>query len=256
MQQLPSQPMNTEPQELNFFRDWEKSVPLVIEAVKAKPIPAICCAAAIAAQFFLAFIPGWGLLQAVAMLYVVSAVFQTTYGSVIPEAAARPELFPNSPESRMLGITIILNIGAGIGIWFFVFPAIWIWLVHYLALPITVLEGTGVFDSMAKSRELMKGNMWRIIKYVYCWPVLISIGIFAVAIVGAILASIVGGPFFQSDSGKELLKNLIITLLTIIFTGLGLSFQSLSVRAYVKFMHEAGQRTAIEQKLTNSIAPY
>lgn len=249
MYQLPHS-LGEKAPELNFFKDWEKSIGVTIQAVMARPVPAICCALLILAQIFLAAIPGWGLLQAVAMLYLVSSIIQATYSSIVPESLGRPELFPYRPEMRMLGINILVGMGAWFGFWFFIFPAFWMVIVHFLALPATVLEGTGVMDSMARSRELMKGNGMRVWKYAMLWPFVITCAVVMVALVGTIIVAFMGGAFFQSEAGREVLKNVIITVLLLFFSALNLTFQPLATRAFIQLTHESGRRTAIEEKLS------
>lgn len=107
-----------------------------------------------------------------------------------------------------LGLVLLSAIGVGLGFLFLVVPGIILLLTWFLILPVLVGEGRGVFDSFARSGELMRGMRWRLLLLLLIvlvgWSLFAGLGqaiAFAIggtnggwpqAIMGAITGTLVG----------------------------------------------------------------
>lgn len=193
-------------------------------------------------------IPFISLAQTVAGLFIMAIIIRNTYFNIIPEAAAHPELLAKTPELRMFGVNILIGMGTCFLFWFFIIPAIWFSVVHALALEFVVLENCGVMEALSKSRQLMKGNFWRLLGYTWAWPIAINIGVLiVVGIVFATLYLTMG--IANNEAAGGMFKNVLMATLMAVCLPLGYTIRSLSARAFVAFMHDAGQTTAVEQQL-------
>ncbi len=63
----------------------------------------------------------------------------------------------------VIGITILVSIGAALGLILLVVPGIVLWLGWSVAVPVLVHERLGVFGSMSRSRKLTKGSRWSLL---------------------------------------------------------------------------------------------
>jgi len=81
---------------------------------------------------------------------------------------------------RRLPALVVLSIASGliiaIGFVLCIVPAVYLWAGFYVAVPVLLVEGSGPFRSLGRSRELVRGRWW---------------GTFGVAVVGFLLVSIV-----------------------------------------------------------------
>ena len=252
MNQFPAGITSSPASELNFWSDWTKSLPIVIETVSAARIPVLAVLGTALGQMLLPDIPGWNLLQTIIMFFVLSKLMQFTYQTIVPQSRDRAELFPAKPELKMLGAAIIVNMGTMIGICFFVVPGVWFALIHMMTQEIIVLEGCGIVEAMAKSRQLMAGNLWNIALYCGIMPILVSIGVMIAMGIVAVIFYFGANAIMPGAAGKDLIKNMLVAVFTVVFLGFGLTFKTLAVRAFVYLMHKSGNRTTIEQQLGNS----
>ena len=113
--------------------------------------------------------------------------------------AAWPVVLP------LIGVGIFAGICIGIGFLLFVIPGLILVTFWAVIAPVIVVERSGVFAALGRSRELVRGNGWQVFGVIFV--VFIITGI-ASAILGAIGASI-------SDSvGMRILANLIASTVT------------------------------------------
>lgn len=70
----------------------------------------------------------------------------------------------------MVGVTLLLTLGATVGAIMLVVPGIIIFLMWSLASPALVVQGGGVFDALRSSRRLTKGSRWKLLAL---WVVMI-----------------------------------------------------------------------------------
>jgi uncharacterized membrane protein len=84
----------------------------------------------------------------------------------------------------VIGIAVLVSLGAGLGFMLLIVPGIILWLRWSVAVPVLVQERRGVFGSMKRSRELTKGSRWALFGF---WIVLII----AVIVIQLVLSQVV-----------------------------------------------------------------
>jgi MFS family permease len=78
----------------------------------------------------------------------------------------------------VVGLSIVSTIVVAIGVLLCVLPGVYLWASFYVAMPVLLVEGVGPFRALGRSRELVRGRWW---------------GTFGVALLGTLLAAIIGG---------------------------------------------------------------
>ncbi len=253
MNELPAVNSTGQDIELRFFQDWKKSYALIFQAIKEAPIAASIF---IVVPFLsLIYTPakiGWVLLQIAAWLFLTSKLMRLTYCQIVPQAKERPDLFPAKPELNMLGGLSLFFLGIAACSLFLVIPGFWFAIVHSLVQQIVVLENCTVGEAFKRSRELMKGNILNILRYVVFWPIVVtivtSIGAIIVGVIVFVIGALIQNPSFQISSFA------VKCFVTYFKFAIYLSCTTLMVRAYVQFTHKSGSLTAIEKQLNPEIA--
>ena len=62
----------------------------------------------------------------------------------------------------VLGVVLVASIAVAVGALLLVVPGIILFVMFWVAIPVAVVEGPGVIDSLKRSAFLTKGNRWRI----------------------------------------------------------------------------------------------
>ena len=62
----------------------------------------------------------------------------------------------------LLGLGIVAGIAIGIGFLLLIVPGLILMTIWSVAAPVLVLERAGVFASLGRSRELVRGNGWQV----------------------------------------------------------------------------------------------
>lgn len=108
--------------------------------------------------------------------------------------AVAPVLLP------VLGASILLAIGVAIGFLLLVIPGLVLFTWWALVVPVIVLERPGVLAAFGRSRELVRGNGWRV---------------FGVLVVVILIQSIVSGVLGRIDAGAagDVIINLAVQAL-------------------------------------------
>lgn len=88
----------------------------------------------------------------------------------------------------VIGIAVLVTLGAGLGFMLLIVPGIILWLRWSVAVPVLVQERLGVFGSMKRSRDLTKGSRWALFGF---WIILIIAAI-AIQLVLSQLITIFG----------------------------------------------------------------
>ncbi len=102
---------------------------------------------------------------------------------------ARAVLFP------VIGITIVATVGAGLGALLLLVPGLMLMTMWWVAVPVAVIERTGVIASLRRSAELTRGYRWGVF------------GVIAVVYLGQIVLEMVtdfilaGAPIFRHFAG-------------------------------------------------------
>ncbi len=253
MNELPAVSPAGQDIELRFFQDWKKSYALMFQAAKEAPIAAI--GVIVVAFLGLVYPPAtiaWLLLQTIAWLFLTSKLMRLTYCQIVPQAKERPELFPAKPESNMFGGNWLFNLGTIACSLLFVLPGIWFAIAHCLVQQLVVLENCKIGEAFKRSRELMKGNILKLLGYVILWPIVGTVVSLIVVMVVGLIIDIIG--MLAHNPSIHVSTFALAVLFTYYILVLNLSCITLMVRAYVQFTHKNGSLTAIEKQLTPEIA--
>jgi len=98
------------------------------------------------------------------------------------------------PET--VAVLLVIGFGVGLGIVLLIVPGVWLGTIWGLALPALVIERTGVFGALGRSRALVSGRFWAVLGLL----VLASlVTLFSAGLVGAI----VGGFASAAGAGSE-----------------------------------------------------
>jgi hypothetical protein len=94
--------------------------------------------------------------------------------------SAAPVILP------LIGAGLLAGIGIGIGFLLFVVPGLFLMTIWAVIAPVIVLERTGILQAFGRSRELVRGDGWRV------FGVIVSV-VIIVFVVRAILGAIAVG---------------------------------------------------------------
>ncbi|MEX0620489.1 MAG: hypothetical protein WD181_02815 [Solirubrobacterales bacterium] len=86
--------------------------------------------------------------------------------------------------AKLVWVTLMLAVGIAAGLLLLIVPGLIVLTLWIVAAPVTVIERPGVFESLARSRELVRGNGLR----VFLFLLLLGLMIFLAATLGALLA--------------------------------------------------------------------
>lgn len=153
---------------------------------------------------------GGGIVGAVVWMLLQLALTQLALDTLAGREAALGGAFALAGRRLLpgLGLVLLSAIGMGFGFLFLIVPGIILLLTWFVIVPVLVGEGRGVFDSFARSGELMRGMRWRLLLLLLIvlvvWSLFAGLGqglAFAIggengewpqAIVGAITGTLVG----------------------------------------------------------------
>ncbi|HTU14343.1 MAG TPA: hypothetical protein VMF31_04040 [Solirubrobacterales bacterium] len=89
--------------------------------------------------------------------------------------------------STLIWVTLLVAVLAGFGFVLLVIPCLIMLTIWSVVVPVVVVERTGVFESLSRSRELVRGNGWRVFGFLVC--------LFLITVAFALLGLIVARPF-------------------------------------------------------------
>lgn len=103
-------------------------------------------------------------------------------------SAALPAILP------VIAIGVLSGLAVVIGMIFLIVPGIYLWLGWSVAIPVLIQERAGVFGSMSRSRDLTRGNRWRL----FALFLIIVVMVWIVQIASSLL-TLVGGSLGQAS---------------------------------------------------------
>ena len=112
--------------------------------------------------------------------------------------AVRPML------SSLVWLTLLVAVCTGIGIAALIIPALILSTIWAVVIPVMVVQPTGVFESLGKSRELVRGNGWRVFGFL----LLIAL----ITIVFGLLGLLVALPFGNGPIGLMVANFIVICI--------------------------------------------
>ena len=96
----------------------------------------------------------------------------------------------------ILAIVILMTLGVIVGMVLLIIPGIILAVMWIVAVPVRVVENTGVIESLNRSRELTYGNRWKIFGLFVIFLILVTLplglfGAFGAGAVGANLVTVI-----------------------------------------------------------------
>ena len=134
-------------------------------------------------NLFLPLVVGF-VLRLLTQAVIVHAAFQDMRGR--PVSVGESLRVAISRLLPILGVIIVVGLGVFAASLALIVPGIILMLMWYLALPVCVVEQTGVTASLSRSAQLTKGHRWKILGLILL--VLIGGGI-----VGGVIGAVIGG---------------------------------------------------------------
>ncbi len=89
--------------------------------------------------------------------------------------------------ARLVWVTLIVAIGVGVGLLLLIVPGVILFTLWYIAQPVVVAEDAGVFQSLSRSRQLVRGNGWRVFLFILLLLLLV--------LLASVFAFLVAAPF-------------------------------------------------------------
>ena len=140
----------------------------------------------------LAAVTGARMLDLVASAVAVAACVWIAAGDFVgrdpgPRAALATGL-RRLPET--VGLLLMVAIGVGLGIVLLIVPGVWLGTIWGLALPALVIERTGVFGALGRSRALVRGRFWAVLGLLV---LAFLVTLFSAGLVGAFAGALADG---------------------------------------------------------------
>jgi hypothetical protein len=94
----------------------------------------------------------------------------------------------------LVGAGLLAALGIGLGALLLIAPGVYLFTIWAVIAPVIVVERRGVFESFGRSRELVRGNGWRVLGALV---VAFLFTLLATLVLGAIAAAIAEDPIFE-----------------------------------------------------------
>jgi hypothetical protein len=117
----------------------------------------------------------WGELLLVLLAIMIRLAAEALYtGFVVrlverarggdPAGTTIGDLFSSATPAipALIGMSILFGIAVGIGLFLLVIPGLILLTIWAVTAPAIVIEGSGALESFGRSRELVRGNGWRV----------------------------------------------------------------------------------------------
>lgn len=144
----------------------------------------------------------WLLALVLAFQFAVATLYQGTVVELVNDVqdgrrdssagdllrSASPFILP------LIGVGIFAGICVGLGLLLFVVPGLILMTIWAVVAPVIVVEKAGVFESLGRSRELVRGNAWEVFGVIVVTFVIVFL---ASMIFGAIAEAIADGPLLR-----------------------------------------------------------
>jgi hypothetical protein len=113
-----------------------------------------------------------GLLGAVSLISLTATLGDVFYTGVVTAVVAEhrtgvrrelAEIARNLPYLRLIAVDVVFALAVAIGLVLLIVPGVIAFTWFVLAAPVVEIEERGVRDALRRSRELVRGNFWRVL---------------------------------------------------------------------------------------------
>lgn len=104
----------------------------------------------------------------------------STAGDLLNSAA--PFILP------LIGVGIFAGICIGLGFLLFIVPGLFLLTIWAVIAPVIVVERAGVFESLGRSRDLVRGHGWQVFAVILVTFLIVAIASFVFMAIGAAIA--------------------------------------------------------------------
>ncbi len=144
----------------------------------------------------------WLLALVLAFQFAVATLYQGTVVELVNDVqdgrrdssagdllrSATPFILP------LIGVGIFAGICVGLGLLLFIVPGLILMTIWAVVAPVIVVEKAAVFESLGRSRELVRGNAWEVFGVIVVTFIIVFV---ASIIFGAIAEAIADGPLLR-----------------------------------------------------------
>jgi hypothetical protein len=144
----------------------------------------------------------WLLALVLAFQFAVATLYQGTVVELVNDVqdgrrdssagdllrSAAPFILP------LIGVGVFAGICVGLGLLLFIVPGLILMTIWAVVAPVIVVEKAGVFESLGRSRELVRGNAWEVFGVIVVTFIIVFV---ASMIFGAIADAIADGPLLR-----------------------------------------------------------
>jgi uncharacterized membrane protein len=127
----------------------------------------------------------------------------------------------------MIGLSILVSVFVGLGFILLVVPGIMIAIALSVAMPSLVIEKIGISASIKRSRQLTKGNRWRIFGLFFIIGVIFWVLMLVIGILFGLSGMATGGLSAYSLIGAPLLGALAALFITAVLAVLQVELRRL-----------------------------
>ena len=117
-----------------------------------------------------------------------------------------------------MGVSLLRGILVVVGLILLVVPGVWVYVVFSVAVPVLLLEQTGVGEALGRSRELVKGRWWATFGTLLLWGVILP-AIAEIAI--SLLLSVILNDAIHSPTAFVLIQGLKRFIAEVLFAPFG-----------------------------------
>lgn len=88
----------------------------------------------------------------------------------------------------LIGVGLFAGICIGFGLLLFLIPGLFLLTIWAVVAPVIVVERAGVFESLGRSRDLVRGHAWQVFGVILVTFLIVAIGSFLFRAIGAAIA--------------------------------------------------------------------
>jgi len=118
-------------------------------------------------------------------------------------------------------IALLMSLGIMLGMIVLIIPGLILAIMWSVAVPAQIVEDTGVTGSLGRSRELTRGNRWRVFAVLLIFLVVSILISVIVAVPAAIFSTPEGAQLTSAATAATVVANMVATMLSTVVAAVG-----------------------------------